>query len=442
MKLQLSSHFTFKNLLLFAFPSIIMMIFTSIYGVVDGYFVSNFVGKTPFAAVNYIMPVLMILGSFGFMFGTGGSAYISRKMGENDKDKANKSFSLFVYVAIILGVILAVVGFFTMRPLAQLLGASENMLEDCVLYGRVIIIALPAFILQYAFQSFLVAAEKPKLGLLITVFAGVTNIVCDALFVAVFKWGLTGAAAATALSQVVGGVVPLIYFLCPNKSLLRLGKTDFDFKALFKACTNGSSELLSNISMSIVGMLYNMQLMRYIGENGVAAYGVLMYVNYFFLAIFIGFSVGTAPLISYNLGAGNHAELKSIFKKSLIFIAATSICMLILGECLAAPLSGLFVGYDAELLELTKRGFLICSFMFLFAGVSIYGSSFFTALNNGLFSALISFLRTLIFQLAAIFIMPLLFGVDGIWASIVVAEFLAAVVTAVFLVMNRKKYQY
>lgn len=442
MNIKLSDHFTYGKLLRFTVSSIFMMIFTSIYGVVDGFFVSNFVGKTPFAAVNFIMPVLMMLGTIGFMFGTGGSALVAKTMGEGKVEKAQEYFSLFVYVSLACGIILAVLGILLLRPIGALLGAEGTMLDDCVVYGRIILLALPAFILQMEFQSFFITAEKPQLGLIVTVCSGVTNMVLDALLVAVFPLGLVGAALATALSQVVGGVIPLFYFGRKNSSLLRLGKTKFYGQAVVRACTNGSSELMSNISMSLVSMLYNAQLLHYAGENGVAAYGVLMYVSMIFMAAFIGYSIGTAPIIGFHYGAENHTELKGLLKKSLVIILTFSVGMLLLGEVLAEPLSKLFVGYDEELFALTCRGFLIYSFSFLFSGIAIFGSSFFTALNDGLTSALISFLRTLVFQIAAVLILPTLFGIDGIWYSIVVAEVMAVVITILFLILKRKKYQY
>ena len=426
----------------FTLPSIVMMIFTSIYGVVDGFFVSNFVGKTPFAAVNFIMPFLMILGAVGFMFGTGGSALIAITMGTGDKERANRLFSLFVYVSAVCGVVIGLLGIVLIRPVAALLGAEGVLLDNCVLYGRVILIALPAFILQYEFQSFFITAEKPQLGLAVTVAAGMTNIILDGLFVGFLRWGLAGAAAATAFSQAVGGIIPLVYFSRPNTSLLRLTGTRFDGRALLKVCINGSSELMANISMSVVGMLYNLQLMKYAGEDGVAAYGVLMYVSMIFFSAFIGYSVGAAPVVSYHYGAGNQEELKGLLKRSLVLIGVFSVGMLGLGEGLARPLSLIFVGYDAELLELTLKGFFVYSFSFLFAGIAVYGSSFFTALGNGLVSALISFLRTLVFQVAAVLLFPLVWGIDGIWISIVAAELMAAVVTVMFLAGMRGKYHY
>lgn len=442
MNIQLSDHFTYRKLLRFTLPSIVMMIFTSIYGVVDGFFVSNFVGPTPFAAVNFIMPFLMILGALGFMLGTGGSALISMKMGIGRKQEANEIFSLLIYTALILGTLIAFLGIIFVRPIAALLGAEGQMLNNCVLYAKVILIALPFFILQYGFQSFFVTAEKPKLGLAVTVASGVTNIVLDALLVGVFRFGLVGAAAATAASQFIGGFVPLIYFARKNSSILRLGKTRFNGKALLKTCSNGSSELMSNISMSVVSMLYNSQLMKYAGENGVAAYGVLMYVNLIFLAAFIGYAVGTAPIISYHYGAKNTDELKGLLKKSIQITGCFAICMLAAGELLAYPLAKLFVGYDSELMALTLEAFRIFSFSFLFAGFAILGSSFFTALNDGLTSALISFLRTLIFQVISLLLLPMIFGIRGIWFSIVVAEIFAVVVTSIFIVRKRSIYRY
>lgn len=442
MKIQLSEHFTYKKLLRFTAPSIAMMIFTSIYGVVDGYFVSNFVGKTSFAAVNFIMPFLQILGTVGFMFGTGGSALVAKTMGEGNKEKARRLFSLFVYVTFLCGIVIGIIGIFCIRPIASILGADGEMLKGCMDYGRCILPALPFFMLQFEFQSFFVAAEKPQLGFFMTVASGVMNMILDALFMAVFEWGLIGAAAATAISQTMGAALALIYFFRPNTSLLRLTKTKLDGRALLQASVNGSSELMTGISMSLVSMLYNMQLMKYAGEGGVAAYGVLMYVGMIFFSAFIGYSVGTAPVVSYHYGAGGHGELKSLLKKSSVIIGTFSVCMLALSEVLAWPLSAAFVGYDKELMDLTLRGFQIFSFSFLLAGVPIYGSSFFTALNNGLISAFISFLRTLVFQIAAVLILPVFWGIDGIWLSIVLAEFMAVLITVFFIFRMKGKYHY
>lgn len=440
--IQLSDHFNYKKLLQYTFPSIIMMVFTSIYGVVDGFFVSNYVGKTPFTAVNFIMPFLMILGSVGFMFGTGGGALIAKTMGEGKEDKARQLFSMIIYISIVCGIVLAVLGMVYIRPLAAVLGAKGRLLEDSVIYGRIILLAIPAFVLQYEFQCLFATAGKPTLGLYVTLAAGVTNMLLDALFVAGFHWGLEGAAGATAISQCVGGVLPLMYFARPNSSLLRLGKFRFDGRALGKACANGSSELLSNISMSVVSMLYNIQLLKYAGEDGVAAYGVLMYVSLVFQAIFIGYSVGTAPVIGYQYGAQNHGELKGLLKKSLMLIGTFATFMFFASQILAKPLSHIFVGYDKDLFSLTVRAFSIFSFSFLFSGFAIFGSSFFTALNNGGISAAISFVRTLVFQIAAVLIFPLFWKVDGIWFSIVAAEMMAVSVTVIFLKVMKKKYHY
>ena len=442
MKIYLSDKFTYGKLLRFTAPSIIMMIFTSIYGVVDGLFVSNYVGKTPFAAVNFIYPFLMILGTVGFMFGTGGSAIVAKTLGENNEEKANRLFSFFVYISVALGAVIAVLAFIFIRPIAAALHAEGELLENCVLYGRIFILGLPMYVLQMEFQSFFVTAGKPGLGFLSTVAGGLTNMVFDALFIVVFKRGLAGAAAATVMGQCVGGIIPLVYFFCPNTSLLRLGKTNFDGAALLKATTNGSSELMSNISMSLVSMLYNVQLIKYAGEDGVSAYGVLMYVNLVFLAIFIGYSIGTAPVIGYHYGAKNPAEIGSILKKSFVIIGISSLAMLGFSEVMAGPLSRIFVGYDPALYEMTVHGFRIFSFQFLFAGVSIFASSFFTALSNGGVSAMISFLRTLVFQTAAILLLPLIWKLDGIWISIVAAELVSFVVSLIYIAAKRKKYGY
>ena len=442
MNIQLSDHFSYGKLLRFAMPSIVMMIFTSIYGVVDGIFVSNFAGKTPFAAINLIMPYIMIFGTVGFMVGTGGTALISKTLGMGDRKKANEIFSMLTWVCIISGMILTVVSIVFLRPAAIVLGAEGEILDNCITYGLIVLPATTAYILQFAFQSFCITAEKSNLSLLMMVVAGVCNIVLDALFVAVFGWGLEGAAAATAIAQTIGAIIPLVYFARPNKSLLKLGKFHFDGKALLRTCTNGSSELMSNLSMSVVGMLYNLQLIRYAGEDGIAAYGVIMYVNFVFLAIFIGFAISTAPLIGFNHGADNRTELKNIFRKSMVILGIFAVAMTVSAVLLARPLASIFVGYDPKLMEMTSRGFVIYSLSFLLCGFNIFGSSLFTALNNGLISAAISFLRTLVCQIAAVMILPMIFDLDGIWFSIVAAELAALLLTAIFTIKYRNRYHY
>ncbi len=443
MTIHLSSHFTYSRLLRFVLPSVVMMIFTSIYGVVDGLFVSNFVGKAPFTALNLIYPVLMIVGSLGFMIGTGGSALVSKTMGEGDGEGANRIFSMLVYVTVGLGVFFTLLGLIWIEPIAVLLGAGGEILADCVLYGRILLLSQTAFMLQNVFQSFLITAERPHLGLIITVAAGVTNIVLDAVMVAVLRWGLAGAAVASALSQVVGGVVPLFYFLHPkNDSPLRLTRAGFDGRVLWRTCTNGSSELMSNISMSLVNMLYNLQLIAVAGADGVAAYGVLMYINFVFNAIFIGYAIGSAPIVSFHYGAENWAEVKNLFRKSMVIVALSGVIMTVLAEVLSGPLSSLFVGYDAGLCAMTRRGFQIFSLSFLMTGFNIFGSAFFTALNDGVVSAVISFLRTMVFQVAAVWILPVFLKLDGVWLSVVAAEALALLVTAGFLAAKRKVYHY
>lgn len=443
MKIQLSDHFTYKRLFRFVWPSIIMMVFISVYGVVDGLFVSNFVGKTAFAAVNLVIPFTMVLGAIGFMLGTGGSALVAKTLGEGDNERANRYFSMLIYTALILGAVIAAAGIAVMDPVVRLMGAEdEQMIANCVTYGRILLLGLPAFMLQNMFQSFLVTAEKPTMGLLVTVSAGVTNMVLDAVLIGLLPYGVAGAAAATAISQCVGGIVPLVFFIRQNGTPLRLGKPSFDGGALLQTCGNGSSELLSNISMSLVSMLYNYQLMKLAGENGVAAYGTIMYVQFVFIAIFIGYAIGTAPIVSYHYGAENHKELKNLLFKSVWLMIGGGVALMLAANLLAAPLSQIFVGYDAELYAMTERGFRVHSFSFLLCGFCIFGSSFFTALNNGPVSAIISFLRTVVFQVSAVLILPVLLGIDGIWLSVSVAELAALLVTVVFLVKLKNRYHY
>ena len=442
MKIQLSDHFTYSKLFRFTLPSIAMMVFTSIYGVVDGYFVSNFAGKTAFAAMNLIMPFVMVLGGMGFMVGTGGTALVSKVLGQRNKATANRYFSMMIEVTLLLGILLGVLGVVFMEPMARFLKATDEMMADCVLYGRIVTGFTVAFMLQNVFQSFLIAAEKPKLGLIATIAAGVTNMVLDALFVGVFRWGVAGAAIATGLSQCVGGVFPLMYFLRPNSSLLRFKPAKLAWKPILQACANGSSELMSNISSSIVGMIYNFQLLKYLGEDGVSAYGVLMYVQFIFVAIFISFSIGSAPIVGFHYGAQNHAELKNMLKMSTRLMCGAGVVLTFLAMVLASPLAKLFVGYDEGLYTLTCHAFRLFSFAFLFAGFNIFASSFFTALNNGFISAAISFLRTLVFQTSSVILLPLLFDVDGIWYAITVAEVFATIISVIFLFAKRKKYQY
>lgn len=501
MRIQLSEHFTYKKLLFFSFPTIAMMIFTSIYGIVDGFFVSNYVGKTAFAAVNLIMPYLMIQGCFGFMIGTGGAALVAKTLGEKKREAANRYFTMLICFTVALGVLISAISILFMRPIVRFLGAEGAMIQECMTYGVIMSAFNAAFMLQYFFQSFFVVAEKPNLGFGITVAAGLTNIILDALFIAVFRFGVAGAAVASGIGQCVGGVLPLFYFarkqegaedsvrdcgmdrmpgekakkdadnraagralledenrrrsavgkpqkkypgkhLFRNTSLLRLTRTKMEAGTLLKACGNGSSELMSNISASIVGMLYNFQLMKYAGENGIAAYGVVMYTQMIFFAIYIGYAVGTSPIVSYHYGAGNHGEMKSLLKKSLLLMGGTGIVMMLLAQWSASVLSGIFVGYDEELLAITEHAFVIFACSYLLSGINIYASSFFTALNNGAVSAVVSFMRTLVFQTGAVLILPLILGIDGIWWAVTVSEVMACLISSAFLVAKRKKYHY
>ena len=442
MQIQLSDHFDYKKLIRFVMPSIVMMVFTSIYGVVDGLFISNFVGSTAFAAINLVMPFPMVLGGVGFMIGTGGTALVAKTLGEGKKELANRYFTMMVYFTLILGVSLGVLGIALIRPVSYLLGADEDMIGYCVLYGSIVIGFTVTFMLQNLFQNFLVVAEKPKLGLMATVAAGCTNMLLDALFIAVFRWGVVGAALATGISQLVGGLLPLVYFIRPNSSLLRLVATGLEGRPLIQAVINGSSELMSNISSSLVSVVYNLQLLAYFGKNGVSAYGVIMYVQFIFIAIYIGYIIGAAPIVGYNYGANNRGELQNVFRKSMILMSSSGVALTALALLLAPILAQVFVGYDPELAALTTKAFRLFAPSFLLAGLNIFSSGFFTALNNGLISAIISFLRTLVFQLLAVLLLPGIIGGDSIWWSVALAELAAFIISIIFLVANNKKYGY
>lgn len=442
MKINLSEHFTYKKLIKFTLPTIIMMIFTSIYGVVDGLFISNIVGSNAFASINLIMPAIMIIGTIGFMIGTGGSAIVSKTLGEGNKEKANKYFSMLVYLEIILGILFTVIALLVIEPVAKMLGATEEMMNDCLTYGRILLIGMTAFILQNSFQSFMVVAEKPKFGLIISIISGVTNIVLDFILIYLFKWGVAGAAIATISSQFVGAIIPMIYFSRKNNTMLRLGKTKFELSPIIKTCTNGSSEMVTNLSMSLVNILFNMQLMKFAGVNGVSAYGVIMYVGFLFVGTYVGYSVGTAPVISYHYGANNKEELKGLLNKSIKLLGAVAVIMTILAEIFAKPLASIFVSYDKELLELTINALRLYSLSYIISWFNIFASSFFTALNDGFVSALISFIRTLLFQVITILVLPAIWGTNGIWLSVLVAEIFSIIVSIICFIKNRKKYQY
>lgn len=443
MAVHLSEHFTYKKLFKAVYPSICMMIFTSIYSIVDGLFVSNYVGTTPFAALNLIYPVMMCIGGVGFMFGAGGSALVSKTLGEGNKEKANKIFSMIVIFTSVSALSLSVIAYVFIKPLSLLLGATPEMLPHCISYGKILLVGMIFFMLQNLFQNFFVVAEKPVLGFLVIVIAGFTNIILDAIFVAIFKWGLVGAAFATITSQFVCALISFIYFIRKNnKSLLHLVKTKLETKHIVNSALNGSSELLSNISASIISILFNFQLLKFAGENGVAAYGIIMYLGFIFAAVYFGYSVGVSPIIGYNYGAQRHDELKNLLKKSLILTVISGIIMTILTIGLARPLSAIFVSYDKELLDMTTNGMRLYGISFLICGLNIFSSAFFTSLNNGLISALISFMRTLVFQIICVYILPTFWGLNGIWLSITISEILSVILSILCLVLNKKKYKY
>jgi len=442
MQIQLSDHFTYGRLLRFVIPSILTLFFTTIYSIVDGIFVSNFVGKTAFAAVNFVMPILMLLASVGVMMGAGGSALVAKLLGEQNKVKANQVFSMIVYTMFVFGIIVSIATSFFMENIVCFLGANGELLTQATHYGRIAVLGGTAFIFQHIFYCFLIVAERPKLSFIVTVAAGVTNILLDFIFIVILKWGISGAALATVIGQMVGGIVPLVFFLLPNKTPLRLVKPSFDGSALLKTSTNGISELVSNIAMSVVSMLYNYQLIKFAGDTGVAAYGAIMYTSYIFSTVYMGYSFGRAPIVSYHYGANNIEELRNLFRKDLVIVIFAGILLTATSEILAYPLAYIFGSYDSDLFKMIRHGIYIYSFAYLLMGVNYAGSSFFTALNNGLISGLISFFRTFLFEILAVLTLPFAFGVDGIWASTVIAEVASFMFTAACLVRYRKKYGY
>ena len=443
MKIQISDTFTYKKLIKFTVPSILMMIITSVYVVVDGLFVSNYVGKEAFSSLNLIMPFIMVFGAFGFMLGTGGCALMAKYIGEGENKRANEVFSLIIYVLLIGAVVCTIFGIVFLEPISILLGATPELLEDCIIYGAILLLALPFFMLQTSFQIFVVVADRPNMGMALSVFSGVTNIVLDYLFIVVFEWGIAGAAWATASSQIVGAIIPLIYFASKkNKSNLKIVKFRWHFKDLLKSCTNGSSEMMTNVSLSLVNMLYNIQLMHFIGSNGVSAYGIIMYISFIFNGVFIGYTIGACPLISYNYGAKNHIELKSLFKKSLILITTVATVLTLIGVIFSREFAWIFVGYDKSLLDLSTKALSLYSISYLFSAINIFASALYTALNNGKISALLSFLRTLVFQAIMIMGLPYIFDIDGIWLAVVFAELMCLVLTIYFFKKANKRYNY
>lgn len=442
-QIQLSDHFTYSRLLRFTLPSICMMIFTSIYGMVDGFFISNIVGKTAFASVNLIIPFLQIIGGVGAMLGVGGSALVAKTLGEGDIPKARRYFTMMMYLMLGTSIFFTVVGIAVLRPVAYLFGATEAMIGDVMTYGTICLLFNTALQAQYTFQSYLIVAEKPKLALGVVIAAGVSNMILDYVLMAVIPMGIAGAAFATGLSQCVAGVIPFLWFLSKkNKSALRFTKTNFELKPMLLACGNGASEMMSSVSASITGILYNLQLMKYAGEDGVAAYGVVMYAAFVFLGVFNGYSQGSSPIMGYHYGAQNFKEMKNVLKRSLIMLGSAAAVLTALAMMLARPIASVFVGYDAELLDMTARAFMICATPFLVMWFNMYTSCFFTALNDGAVSAAISFMRALVLPVICIIVMPLIWELDGVWYSLAGSEILGVFVSLAFLLGKRKKYHY
>lgn len=441
-QIQLSDNFTYRNLIRFTLAPVISMVFASVYGIIDGVFVANFAGTTAFAAINFSFPFLMIFSCFGFMIGTGGSALVSKYLGEGRKQTACEVFSQLIYVLIGFGIFVTILSEILLRPALIFLGADDSFLDLCVIYGRIGLLTTVPYMLQYAMQNLLVTAERPRLGLYITILAGVANIILDTLFVGVLRWGVAGAAYATAISECLGGFIPLLYFIIPNSSLLQLGKPCRRIRPLLQAMTNGISEFLSQITMSLVNSVYNIQLLRLLGTNGISAYGTVMYITWIFFSVYLGYSNGVGPVVGYKYGAQDHEQLKGILRRSIILIGITSLVLFAIAEALARPLAMIFTNSDPELLELSARALRIYALCYIPGGWCVFGSAFFTGLNNGIVSGVISFMRSMVFELAAILLIPLVFGAGSIWFCTTVAEIAALALTIFCIIRFRNRYHY
>jgi len=444
MKIELQGHYGYGRLVRTMLPSIATMIVSSIYSIADGLFVSNYAGSTAFAAMNIIWPGIQILAVFGLMVGAGGSALVSKTLGEGDQDKACRIFSMLTRITMLAGIAMAFLFFILMKPLTWVLGAEGGMIQMATTYGRIIVITLPLYMIQMMFQPFFMVAEKPELGTQISIICGVVNIVLDALFIIVFRLGLIGAALGTAISIATGGLFSLIWFLSKrNKTHLQFRKNvKTEWKHVGKSCSNGLSEYVGNVALSVVSICYNLQLMKYIGESGVAAYGILMYLGFVFAAVFIGYNLSVTQIIAFNYGERNHTELRSLLHKSIILISVGGVIMTTVAETAAAPLARFFVGYDESICILTIRAIRIYMLSFLICGLNMFASAWFTALNNGIISAISAFVRTFIFELGCVFILPTFFGVDGIWNAVNVAEVCALLFSAFLITAFSKKYGY
>lgn len=447
METHLNEHFTYKKIFKITIFPIIMMVFTSLYSIVDGIFISNFANESSFAAVNLVMPFIMIVGGIGFMMGTGGMALVGKLLGEGNKNKANQTFSLVVYSTIVIGLIVSAISFFLIEPIVKAMGninntTSEEMVKEAILYGRILISCQVFFMLQNLFQSFFLVAEKSKMGFIVTLVSGITNAILDALFIGLFRLGVVGAACATISGYLVASIFSILYFKLNKNLVINLGKTKFNAKIILRSAYNGLSEFVNSISMNVAAIIYNIQLLRLLGENGVSAYGIIMYVSFVFVAVFVGYSIGVSPVISYNYGSGNSSELKNVFKKSIIIMIITGAFMVLFSELTAKPFSHIFSNNNQELLELSTLAIRIYSTSYIFTGFSIFASSFFTALNNGTVSALISLFRTLIFQVAFVLLLPLIFGDNGIWLARPFTEVASLTLSITFIILNRKRYHY
>lgn len=438
----IAQEFNLISLLRFVAPTVVMLVFMSLYQMVDAVFVSKFVGENALSALNIVYPFPSIVIAVSIMLATGGSAIIARNMGEGKEKEAKENFSFIVLVGAVIGVAIATAGILFIEPLIYMLGATPSLYDYCYEYLFILVLSVPLSVFQMLFQSFFVTAGKPHLGLTLTVLGGVSNIVLDYVFIVLCGFGVSGAALATSIGYSIPGLFGLIYFAVSRKGTLYFVKPVFRWGVLFKCCINGSSEMVNNLAVAVTTFLFNVLMLKYEGEAGVAAITIVLYAQFLMTSAFMGFSSGIAPVVSFNYGSGNVRQLKKIFKISVWVIAVVSAAVFVIAETCSDVVIMVFTPAGSEVFGLTKYGFAIFSFSFLCTGMNIFASALFTAFSNGKISAILSFLRTFVFLTACLLFLPLFWGVDGIWLAVPVAEVMALFVSVYYLVRFKKVYQY
>ncbi len=442
MNTTISQKFTLTSLLKFALPTTIMMVVLSIYTLVDGVFVSNFVGELAFSAINIIFPFISLIFALGIMAATGGNALVANNLGQGDDEKARENFTLIVIFATGLGLLLMMVGIVFNKEIARLLGATPLIEEYARDYLSTLAPFIPLAIWMGFSQILFVTIGKPTLGLIATLVGGITNIIFDYLFIVVMNMGIKGAALGTGLGYSLPGLFFIYYFLFHRKNSLYFVKPRWRARVLLKTFTNGSSEFVANLATSITTFMFNLIILDLAGEQGVAAIGIILYAQFLLMSAFLGYAQGVAPIFSYAYGARDHLQLKKVFSISIRVIILFSLAIASFSYFASSSIVGIFVERQSQVFSLAKNGFSVFSLSFLFMGVNIFSSSLFTAFSNGKISASISFLRTLVFILGYLLFLPRFLGLPGVWLAIPLAEFTTMFFSISYLTIQRKKYHY